>query len=159
MLRVRAGRKLDTSLRLAFLVLHNMKNVTKRSTKKRGRPATGSDPVTAIRLSDDLRTRVDQWAGMQGDKPSRSEALRRLVEAGLTVPQLSSRKKRARAEGASFAEKAAADRINRVQRGKGQSDATKAQRQEKLTQIPAEFAVTERLSTKARETQKGSSER
>jgi Arc/MetJ-type ribon-helix-helix transcriptional regulator len=50
--------------------------------KKRGRPATGQDPVTAIRLSPDLRERVDKWAARQGS-PSRSEAIRRLVEVAL----------------------------------------------------------------------------
>ena len=51
--------------------------------KKRGRPATGRDPVTAIRLSADLRERVDSWAAGQTDKPGRSEAIRRLVALSL----------------------------------------------------------------------------
>jgi hypothetical protein len=53
--------------------------------KRRGRPATGRDPVTAIRLSAELRAAVDQWAAKQADAPGRSEAIRRLVELGLTV--------------------------------------------------------------------------
>ena len=52
--------------------------------KKRGRPATGQDPVTAIRLSEDMQA-VDAWAARQADKPTRSEAMRRLVQLGLTV--------------------------------------------------------------------------
>jgi len=55
--------------------------------KKRGRPATGQDPVTAIRLSPELRNNVDAWAAKQTDKPSRSEAIRRLVELGLKAKQ------------------------------------------------------------------------
>jgi len=51
--------------------------------KKRGRPATGKDPVSAIRLSPELRAAIDKWAAKQKDAPSRSEAIRRLVEAGL----------------------------------------------------------------------------
>lgn len=51
--------------------------------KKRGRPATGQDPVTAIRLSPDLRDRVDEWAAHQESSPTRSEAIRRLVEIAL----------------------------------------------------------------------------
>ena len=47
------------------------------------RPATGQNPVTAIRLSDKMRERVDAWAGRQDDTPSRSEAIRLLVEIGL----------------------------------------------------------------------------
>jgi hypothetical protein len=51
--------------------------------KARGRPATGRDPVTAIRLSQELRETVDEWADRQVDQPGRSEAIRRLVEIGL----------------------------------------------------------------------------
>jgi hypothetical protein len=50
---------------------------------KGGRPATGRDPVTAIRLSKEFRAAVDKWAAEQDDKPPRSEAIRRLVELGL----------------------------------------------------------------------------
>jgi hypothetical protein len=56
------------------------KNVVR---KRRGRPATGQDPVTAIRLSPELRQNVDGWAAKQSDQPKRSEAIRRLVELGL----------------------------------------------------------------------------
>ena len=48
-----------------------------------GRPATGANPVTAIRLSKELRETVDNWAAKQDDEPGRSEAIRRLVELGL----------------------------------------------------------------------------
>jgi hypothetical protein len=48
-----------------------------------GRPATGNDPVRAIRLSDDFLAHVDRWASKQDDAPGRSEAIRRLVELGL----------------------------------------------------------------------------
>jgi hypothetical protein len=51
--------------------------------KKRGRPATGKDPVSAIRLSLPLRTAIENWANQQPDKPSRSEAIRQLVEFAL----------------------------------------------------------------------------
>jgi hypothetical protein len=51
--------------------------------KKRGRPATGQDPVTAIRLAPELRSAVDAWAKKQDDNPSRSEAIRRLIDMSL----------------------------------------------------------------------------
>jgi Fe2+ transport system protein FeoA len=60
----------------------SIKNVVRKS---RGRPATGQDPVTAIRLSKELRETVDKWAGKQDDTPGRSEAIRRLVELGLNA--------------------------------------------------------------------------
>lgn len=63
--------------------------------KKRGRPATGQDPVTAIRLSPEMREAVDAWAAKQKDEPSRSESIRRLVELGLKHSQP---KKAARSE-------------------------------------------------------------
>jgi hypothetical protein len=50
---------------------------------KGGRPATGRDPVRAIRLSDEFLSKVDAWSSKQNDKPGRSEAIRRLVELGL----------------------------------------------------------------------------
>ena len=61
-----------------------MKPSKKNVVRKRpGRPATGQDPVTAIRLSAELRANVDAWAAAQEDEPGRSEAIRRLVELGL----------------------------------------------------------------------------
>jgi hypothetical protein len=61
-----------------------MKPSKKHVVRKRpGRPATGQDPVTAIRLSKELRANVDAWAATQDDEPGRSEAIRRLVEIGL----------------------------------------------------------------------------
>lgn len=52
---------------------------------KGGRPATGRDPVRTMRLSDEFVAKVDAWAEKQEDQPGRTEALRRLVELGLTV--------------------------------------------------------------------------
>jgi hypothetical protein len=56
------------------------KNVVR---KRPGRPATGQDPVTAIRLSAEMRQALDSWAADQDDQPGRSEAIRRLVALGL----------------------------------------------------------------------------
>jgi Arc/MetJ-type ribon-helix-helix transcriptional regulator len=51
-----------------------------------GRPATGRDPVSAIRLPAELTTAIDKWAAKNG-APSRSDAIRRLVELGLAGAQ------------------------------------------------------------------------
>jgi metal-responsive CopG/Arc/MetJ family transcriptional regulator len=60
--------------------------------KKRGRPATGQDPIFTVRLPAKLRTAIEIWAKQQDDKPSRSEAIRRLIEYGLAaVPKSSKR--------------------------------------------------------------------
>jgi hypothetical protein len=52
---------------------------------KRGRPPTGQDRVTAVRLSAALRSQIEEWGKQQPDKPSRSGALRRLVEIALML--------------------------------------------------------------------------
>ena len=51
--------------------------------KKRGRPGTGKDPMLAFRAPPAFTAEVEAWAKRQPDSPSRSEALRRLVELGL----------------------------------------------------------------------------
>jgi hypothetical protein len=60
-----------------------MRKSIKVIPKKRGRPATGKDPVTALRLSPELRSAIDTWRAAQPDAPTRSEAIRRLLEKGL----------------------------------------------------------------------------
>jgi hypothetical protein len=54
--------------------------------KKMGRPATGRDPIRTFRLSDEKVVEIDAWAARQPDKPSRSKALRRLIDLGMKVP-------------------------------------------------------------------------
>jgi DNA-binding XRE family transcriptional regulator len=54
--------------------------------KKRGRPATGQDPILTLRLPATLRLAVESWTDQQNDKPSRSEAIRRLIEFALSAP-------------------------------------------------------------------------
>jgi metal-responsive CopG/Arc/MetJ family transcriptional regulator len=41
--------------------------------------------VRTFRLSDEFMAQLDAWAARQADKLSRSEAIRRLAEMGLTV--------------------------------------------------------------------------
>jgi hypothetical protein len=55
----------------------------KVNQKKRGRPATGRDPVSAVRLPAELTAAVDKWG--EDHEANRSEAIRRLVELGLKV--------------------------------------------------------------------------
>ena len=51
--------------------------------KKKGRPATGKDPVLTFRSPTELTERIERHADSI-DKP-RSEAIRRLVERALNV--------------------------------------------------------------------------
>ena len=62
-----------------------MKKSIPVNKKSRGRPKKvgGVYPVSAVRLPPDLGAAVDKWAERQDDQPTRSEAIRRLVELGL----------------------------------------------------------------------------
>ena len=53
--------------------------------KRRGRPATGRNPITGVRLAPELTQAVEAWIAAQPDpKPSRSEAVRLALTDWLT---------------------------------------------------------------------------
>jgi hypothetical protein len=53
-------------------------------TKKRGRPATGLGQMIGVRLQPPSLDTLDAWIGSQPDpKPTRPEAIRRLLERAL----------------------------------------------------------------------------
>jgi hypothetical protein len=60
-----------------------MGNTIRVRQKKRGRPKTGITPMVSLRLSSEAQKAVEAWARRQPDKPTMSEAIRRLVERGL----------------------------------------------------------------------------
>ena len=64
--------------------------------KKRGRPATGKDPQVVLRMPPELIAATDAWG--EANDIGRSEAIRRLVEIGLTVRTKSKQPTAARAE-------------------------------------------------------------
>lgn len=53
----------------------------KEIPKKRGRPATGKDPLVTARLPQDMIDALDERATSAG--VTRSEVMRRLIHAGL----------------------------------------------------------------------------
>jgi hypothetical protein len=57
------------------------KSIKVHPKKRRGRPATGKDPLVSARLPQTLIEQVEHWAA--SSEASRSEAIRRLVELGL----------------------------------------------------------------------------
>ena len=61
-----------------------MKKSIKVQPKQRGRPATGKDPLMGFRAPPDIRASIVRWAETQLDTPTLSEAIRRLVELGLS---------------------------------------------------------------------------
>ena len=60
-----------------------MKKAISVKQKKRGRPATGQQPLVGFRATPELRTAIEIWAESQSDKPKLSEAVRRLVSLAL----------------------------------------------------------------------------
>ena len=50
-----------------------------------GRPATGRDAVSGVRLPEEMTNAIDEWAEVWGIK--RSEAIRRLLKLALEVSQ------------------------------------------------------------------------
>ena len=64
--------------------------MAKTAKKKPGRPrlsikGRGASEILAVRLGDDLWDRLDRWRKAQPEKLSRAEAVRRLMEAAITV--------------------------------------------------------------------------
>jgi hypothetical protein len=57
----------------------------KQKKAGRGRPRTGSFPMMGLRASPELRAAIEAWSESQEDTPKLSEAIRRLVELGLTL--------------------------------------------------------------------------
>jgi len=103
--------------------------------KKRGRPATGQDPVTAIRLSADMRERVDKWAAGEPDEPVRSEAIRRLMELGLASTQPAGPRGKKAAYKASKLARREIDRLG----DQSATDDERESRKQRLLKGPKEF--------------------
>ena len=57
----------------------------KAKPKKRGPPATDRDPMMGFRATPVLRASIVRWAENQADRPTLSEATRRLVELALNM--------------------------------------------------------------------------
>ncbi len=78
-------------------------SVNRKSARGRPKRPGGVDPVSAVRLSADVTAAVDTWAGRH--EISRSEAIRQLVELGLTVRQSRKTTTKASARAAELAAK------------------------------------------------------
>jgi hypothetical protein len=58
--------------------------------KKTKRPTAAQHKVKSLRLTPDLAERIDRWARAMG-KDSHSEAMRHLLEIGLSAPKRKSK--------------------------------------------------------------------
>ena len=103
--------------------------------KRRGRPATGKDPITALRLPPTLLAAVEAWAKKQVDDPNRSEAIRRLVEIGLGSAKIARGQKRSDSP---TARDLAAAQIDRLTDPAAPAD-EQAHRKRRLLKGPEEF--------------------
>jgi hypothetical protein len=113
-----------------------MKKITPVKQNIMGRPRTGTTPLMGFRADPVIRASIVRWAARQPDRPSLSEAIRRLVEVGLKIkPPATPANKTARASrAAELAEKT----IERIIDPAAPS-AEQAQRRRQLTKGPSEF--------------------
>jgi len=115
-----------------------MKKAIRRRGGKRpgsGRKPTGTDPARTIRLSDQFLDKIDHWATQQEDQPSRSEAIRQLVELGLTIRKTAKQPSHAHA---ARAKELAGKAIDKMTDGAAPPE-ERAQRRRRLTKGPLEF--------------------
>jgi hypothetical protein len=60
------------------------RSIAEKPKRPPGRPRTGITPLTGLRIPAELNAKLDAWIERQPDpKPSRSEAIRRLLERAL----------------------------------------------------------------------------
>jgi antitoxin component of RelBE/YafQ-DinJ toxin-antitoxin module len=74
--------------------------------KKRGPAPTGIGVQVVVRMQPAPLAALDSWSAKQDDKPTRAEAIRRLVELGLTVKSAVRPTAKAAARAAELAAKA-----------------------------------------------------
>jgi hypothetical protein len=112
-----------------------MKKAATIKQKVMGRPRTGVRPLIGFRADDATRAGIVKWAENQTDKPTLSEAIRRLVELGLT---LNAKPRQAPAARAARAKELASKAIDTLTVGASDDDA-KATRKRRLIKGPEEF--------------------
>lgn len=110
-----------------------MKSI-KVEPKRRGRPATGKDPLLTTRAPRETISAIEAWASKNG--VTRSEAIRRLVELGLTVK--ATKPKQPLAARADRAKELASKAIDKMGDPTAHPD-DRDQRRARLTKGPEEF--------------------
>jgi hypothetical protein len=103
--------------------------------KKRGRPATGTDPLVGVRFPPETIKAIDDWAKRE-KAGSRSEAVRRMVEQSLVAAKQQPR--RGRHKGASKTTEWAGQEIDRRTDQSLPAD-ERQRRKDRLTKGPSEF--------------------
>jgi len=128
------GGSCNLPLGLLFCYTITMKKSKTVKQKVIGRPRTGITPLMGFRADPTTRAAIVKWAEAQPDRPSLSEAIRRLVELGLTAKRTKSApSERQRAALADLASKA-------IDSLKVEApDDEKASRKRRLIRGPEEF--------------------
>jgi hypothetical protein len=103
--------------------------------KRRGPPPTGKGVQVVVRLQPDPLAALDSWIAKQKDEPTRAEAIRRLVELGLTVK---AKAKQPPAPRADRAKELAAKTIEKIIDPFAPPE-EKAERRRRLIKGPSEF--------------------
>jgi len=80
---VRTGSGVAALRSVRFMYYDNGMASISVTRKKRGRPATGQDPVRTVRLPDDIIEAVDEAASREDPPLSRSEMIRRILSEWL----------------------------------------------------------------------------
>jgi hypothetical protein len=108
-------------------------HVTKKS---RGRPkTTGSGTQIGMRWQETVLTSIDEWRQKQPEAPSRTDAIRRLVELGLAGSQpIGKRNPKA----ASKASELAGEQIDKLADSSATNDERRSRKQ-RLLKGPGEF--------------------
>jgi hypothetical protein len=86
-LLVRAGaRRVPSLLDILGIPIFRDGSIAEPEKRRRGRPATGKDPVASVRIPKELEAAIATWIERQPEpRPTRSEAIRRLIEKGLRI--------------------------------------------------------------------------
>ena len=61
------------------------RSIAEKEKRRPGRPRTGITPITGVRIPAELEAKLAAWIERQPEpKPSRSEAIRVLIQRGLS---------------------------------------------------------------------------
>jgi len=109
-------------------------SVTSRKAKKRGSPARGKGEPLLVRLQKTPLAALDHWIARQEDRPSRPEAIRRLVEQALAGSSPGPRSPAARAKATDLASKRLDELIDPAT-----PEVERQQRKRRILRGPGEF--------------------
>ena len=123
------------SLGLFLCKTKSMKRVKTVKQKVMGRPRTGIRPLMGFRADPATRASIVRWAENQPDRPTLSEAIRRLVEVGLGGGKSA---RRGSAKTAERAKQLAAKTIDRLTDPAAATEEA-ARRKRRLLKGPEEF--------------------